>query len=244
MTFIVHPAIDVRDGRVVRLRQGDYAQETRYAMSPLALAREYAGQGAEWLHLVDLDAARLGGNTLHPLVRAITATTPLRVQVGGGVRTQADVQGLLDAGAARVVVGSVAVRKPGQVIDWLRQFGADRLTIALDTRRNEDGEWRLPIHGWTESSPHTLFQLARDYADAGLRNLLCTDIARDGMLAGPATELYAELHARLPSLAIQASGGIRDADDVRAVREAGCAGAVLGKALLDGNMTLQEALAC
>ncbi|MGG6463518.1 1-(5-phosphoribosyl)-5-[(5-phosphoribosylamino)methylideneamino]imidazole-4-carboxamide isomerase [Solilutibacter silvestris] len=244
MSFTVYPAIDVRDGRVVRLRQGDYAQETRYGDDPLALATRYSEAGAKWLHLVDLDAARAGGYTLAPLLRTISDRTSLHVQTGGGVRDEAGVEAILEAGAQRVVVGSLAVREPELVKGWLRTFGAEHLTIALDTRQDDDGEWRLPVHGWTESSGQTLFDLAADYADAGLQHLLCTDISRDGMLSGPSLGLYGELCRRFPQLEVQASGGIRDAADVAAARKAGCAGAVLGKSLLDGRLSLEDALRC
>ena len=244
MSFIVYPAIDVRGGRVVRLRQGDYAVETRYRDQPLALAERYAQTGARWLHLVDLDAARAGGYTLQPLLREIAAQTGLQVQTGGGVRSRDDVAALLEAGAARVVIGSLAVREPDTVIAWLQEFGSERITVALDTRLDDDGQWRLPVHGWTETAADTLNVLAQRYADAGLRHLLCTDIARDGMLAGPNLALYHALCAAQPTLAVQASGGVRDVADVAASRLAGCAGAVLGKALLEGRLSLDEALAC
>lgn len=244
MSFTVYPAIDVRDGRVVRLRQGDYAQETRYAPAPLELARQYAAAGATWLHLVDLDAARDGGYTLAPLLHDIAAHTTLRVQTGGGVRSEDEVQRVLDAGAARVVVGSVAVREPARVAGWIERFGADRITVALDTRQDGDGIWRMPLHGWTEASTTTLDELLHVYADSGLVHVLCTDIGRDGMLSGPNLALYAYLHERLPHLRLQASGGVRDTADVIASRDAGCAGAVLGKALLDGRLDLAEALSC
>ncbi len=244
MSFTAYPAIDVRDGRVVRLRQGDYAQETRYDDDPFTLALRYSEQGAQWLHLVDLDAARDGGYRLAPLLRSLSEHTGLHVQTGGGVRAEKDVDAILEAGAQRVVIGSLAVREPGLVEGWLRTFGAEHLTIALDARQDEDGEWRLPVHGWTESSPQTLFDLAAGYTDAGLRHLLCTDISRDGMLSGPSLELYGEVCRRFPRLQVQASGGIRDAADVSGARAAGCAGAVLGKSLLDGRLSLAEALQC
>jgi phosphoribosylformimino-5-aminoimidazole carboxamide ribotide isomerase len=244
MSFTVYPAIDVRDGRVVRLRQGDYAEETRYGDDPLLFAKRYADAGAAWLHLVDLDAAKAGGYTLHPLLRDIVAGTALQVQTGGGVRTRADVASLLDAGAARVVVGSLAVRDPGSVLAWIGEFGSERITVALDTRRDADGTWRLPVHGWTETASETLDELLRRYADGGLRHLLCTDIDRDGMLSGPNIALYRDACAAHSSLRLQASGGVRDVADVIAAREAGCSGAVLGKALLEGRLSLPEALAC
>jgi len=244
MSFIVYPALDIREGRVVRLRQGDYAQETRYGDDPLPRAQAFEAQGANWMHLVDLDAARAGGYTLAPLLGAIRAHTGLQVQTGGGVRGRDDVARILDAGASRVVVGSLAVREPEQVIGWLGEFGPERITIALDARQDERGLWQLPVHGWTENAGVTLDVLADRYAAADLRHLLCTDIARDGMLAGPNLELYRHLAARLPDVAVQASGGVRDVADVAAARAAGCAGAVLGKALLEQRMDLAEALAC
>ncbi|UYB50595.1 1-(5-phosphoribosyl)-5-[(5-phosphoribosylamino)methylideneamino]imidazole-4-carboxamide isomerase [Xanthomonas sp. AM6] len=244
MSFIVYPALDIRDGRVVRLAQGDYARETHYGDDPLPRAQAFADAGAGWMHLVDLDAARAGGYTLAPLLSQIRAQTGLQVQTGGGVRSRADVQRMLDAGAARVVIGSLAVRDRESVLEWLAEFGAERITVALDTRQDAQGVWRLPVLGWTETSALTLEALAAEYAAAGLKHLLCTDIARDGMLSGPNLALYAYLRQIAPGVDVQASGGIRDAADVRAAREAGCAGAVLGKALLEGRLTLDEALAC
>lgn len=244
MSFLVYPALDIRDGRVVRLRQGDYAQETRYGDDPLPRAQAFATQGAQWMHLVDLDAARAGGYTLAPLLAQIRSSTALQVQTGGGVRERDDVARLLDAGASRVVVGSLAVRAADTVMGWLAEFGAERITIALDARQDAQGQWQLPIHGWTESAGVTLDDLAQRYAEAGMRHVLCTDIARDGMLAGPNLELYAHLVKHLPGVAVQASGGIRDVADVVAARAAGCGGAILGKALLEQRMDLAEALAC
>lgn len=232
------PAIDVRDGRVVRLAQGDYARETRYPADPLELALAYAAAGARWLHLVDLDAARLGGYTLADRLRGIAEDGRLRVQSGGGVRSGDDVQRILDAGASRVVVGSLAVREPARVAGWLRRFGAERIVLALDARRDAGGGWRLPVHGWTESADATLDELLAHYTEAGARHLLCTDIERDGMLSGPNLGLYRELAERWPAFALQASGGVRDAADVAAAGAAGCAAVVLGRALLEGRLAL------
>ena len=241
--FVLYPAIDVREGRVVRLRQGDYAQETRYADDPLALASRYAEAGARWLHLVDLDAARVGGYTLAPLLGALKRSTRLKVQTGGGVRSEDDVEALLAAGADRVVVGSLAVREPGRVAAWIARFGAERLTLALDTRRDEEGRWRLPVHGWTESGGKELDVLAAAYAEVGLRHLLCTDISRDGMLSGPNFDLYRYLCQRFPRIAVQASGGVSAASDVAQAKAVGCGGVVLGKALLDGRFALADVIA-
>ena len=246
--FVVYPVIDVRDGRVVRLRQGDYAQETQYADDPCALAETYASDGSTWLHLVDLDAARAGGYMLVPLLRRIKSSTGLRVQTGGGVRSAADVDALLDAGADRVVIGSLSVRAPELVAGWIAQYGAERIVVALDTRVDAHGRWQLPIHGWTEVAANgrggDLESVLAAYAANSLRHLLCTDITRDGMLSGPNCDLYRQLHALAPDIAIQASGGVRDLDDLRAARDAGCAGAILGRALLEGNLDLAGALAC
>lgn len=242
--FTVYPAIDVRDGRVVRLAQGDYARETRYEPSPLAAVQAYAAQGAQWLHLVDLDAARAGGYTLAPLLREIRATTALQVQTGGGVRSRDDVAAILEAGAARVVIGSLAVRETDIVLGWIEEFGADRITVALDARQDEAGTWTLPVHGWTETAAETLDALALRFQQGGLRHLLSTDIARDGMLSGPNFDLYSHIARVAPQLRVQASGGVREVADVSTARTNGCAGIVLGRALLEGRFALPEALAC
>ena len=241
-SYTLYPAIDVRHGRIVRLAQGDYAQETRYGDDPLALARDYAQQGARWLHLVDLDAARAGGYTLSVLVGRIVGEAGLQVQTGGGVRSRDDVQRILDAGAARVVIGSLAVREADMVCDWIDEFGSDRITVALDTRQDREGVWRLPVHGWTETAGGTLEAMARRYAQRGLRHLLCTDISRDGMMTGPNLDLYRLLVAQVPDVELQASGGVRDLADVLAAQACGCAGIVLGRSLLEGRLQLPEAL--
>lgn len=242
--FTAYPAIDVRDGRVVRLQQGDYDRETRYADDPFAVAMRYADAGARWLHLVDLDAARAGGYTLAPLLRRIADDGRLQVQTGGGVRDEAAVATMLEQGASRVVIGSLAVRDPARVDAWLQRYGAERITIALDTRQDDDGAWQLPVHGWTERAELDLDACLRHYRDAGARHLLCTDIARDGMMRGPNIDLYRMIVARDEGFALQASGGVRDVADIVASREAGCAGAVLGRALLEGGIDLKDALAC
>jgi phosphoribosylformimino-5-aminoimidazole carboxamide ribotide isomerase len=240
---LVIPAIDLRGGRVVRLAQGDYARETAYPVEPLALARQYADAGAAWLHVVDLDGARSGELENLRVIEAV-AKTRLAVQAGGGVRETGDLCRLFDAGVARVVVGSVAVRAPEVVESWLAEFGAERLCIALDTRRDDGGRWTLPAKGWTESSPLDLDALAPRYLGAGARHLLCTDITRDGMLSGPNLDLYAHLLRIAPGAQLQASGGVRDVADLRALRDSGAAGAILGRSLLEGRMTLAEALQC
>ncbi|MFC0154417.1 1-(5-phosphoribosyl)-5-[(5-phosphoribosylamino)methylideneamino]imidazole-4-carboxamide isomerase [Xanthomonas dyei] len=244
MSFTVYPALDIRNGRVVRLLQGDYARETQYGDDVLPRAQAFADAGAQWMHLVDLDAAKAGGYTLAGTLGEIARATGLQMQTGGGVRSRDDVARILDAGAARVVIGSLAVRESDTVIAWLQEFGADRLTIALDTRQDAAGVWQLPVHGWTEAAEATLDQLAVRYAQAGLQHLLCTDIARDGMLSGPNMDLYAHLRALTPQLQVQVSGGARNLADVAAAKASGCAGIVLGKALLEGHLDLKDALAC
>ncbi|MFK5583335.1 MULTISPECIES: 1-(5-phosphoribosyl)-5-[(5-phosphoribosylamino)methylideneamino]imidazole-4-carboxamide isomerase [unclassified Serinicoccus] len=240
--FTVYPAIDVRDGAVVRLLKGDYEQETRYTDNPVAVAENYARSGAAWLHLVDLDAARAGGYTLGSTLTRIVETTGLQVQTGGGVRSEDDVQRLLDAGATRVVVGSLAVHEPETVAQWLHRFGPERITVALDTRIGPDGTWMLPTAGWTSVGEQELTATLHRYQGSGLRHVLCTDIGRDGTLSGPNFHLYTMLTRSNPALDVQASGGARSVDDVRTARKHGCAGIILGKALLEGRFTVAEAV--
>lgn len=244
MSLTIYPAIDVRGGRVVRLEQGDFGKQSDYGQAPVALAQHYESEGARWLHLVDLDAALGGGYSLLPLVGQLKSSTTLRLQTGGGVRSERDVERLLRAGVDRVVVGTVAVHEPAKVLDWMQRYGAERMVIALDTRRDNEGRWRLPVRGWTEDSPLVLDHVLDAYCGKGLVHLLCTDIARDGMLTGFNLPLYQRLGARWPQISLQASGGATDLGDLRLLREAGVAGAVLGRALLEGKFSLEEALAC
>ena len=237
------PAIDLRAGHVVRLAQGDYARETLYPVDPVSLARSYDAVGARLLHVVDLDGARSGALENLRVIEAIAATS-MPVQAGGGVRGESDVQRLFDAGVARVVVGSVAVREPERVETWIGRYGPERICIALDTRADAAGWWTLPVKGWTEVAPSGLDELARRYARAGARHLLCTDIERDGMMSGPNFALYAHLRDIAPDLAVQASGGVRGLDDLRMLRDGGAAAAILGRSLLEGRLDLAEALQC
>jgi phosphoribosylformimino-5-aminoimidazole carboxamide ribotide isomerase len=235
------PAIDLRAGQVVRLAQGDYARQTVYPNDPVALAASYAAAGARWLHVVDLDGAQAGGLVNLPVIEAL-ARTGLRLQAGGGVRAVADVHRLLDAGVERVVLGSVAIRDPVRVAGWLERHGGERFTIALDTRWVDD-RWMLPSAGWTRAEARTLDELAPWYAAHGAKHLLCTDIDRDGMLAGCNLALYRHLLEIAPTLDVQASGGVRSVEDIRAARAVGAGGVILGRALLEGRFGLAEALA-
>jgi phosphoribosylformimino-5-aminoimidazole carboxamide ribotide isomerase len=239
----VIPAIDLRAGRVVRLKQGDYARETAYPNDPVQLAIEYANAGATWLHVVDLDGARSGSLDNLKTIAAI-ASGSLRVQAGGGVRNVDDVERLFDAGVARAVIGSVAVTEPEKVEKWISDYGRERICIALDTKADAEGVWRLPVRGWTHVSGEILDDFAPRYAAAGALHLLCTDISRDGMLSGPNLALYEHLALSFPELAIQASGGVRDTADVHQLRACGVTGVVLGRSLLEGRLTLDEALRC
>lgn len=239
--FEVLPALELQGGQTVRVRQGDYAQGTSYRVEPLVLAHDYAAAGANWLHLIDLDGARNGTLANLRVIEAI-AHGLLAVQVGGGVRSAADLRRLLDAGASRVTVGSVAVQDPDTACGWIADFGAERICIALEVRE-EHGAWRPANAGRARRTLHTLETLASRFAAAGAKHVLCTDVDREGALLGPNLALYTYLRALAPDLAVQASSDVRDAGDVRALREAGLAGVVLGRSLLEGRLTLADALA-
>lgn len=241
--MIVIPAIDLRDGRVVRLKQGDYSRQCDYDLDALELATRYAAAGAKRLHVVDLDAARDGVRRNRSRVFDIAESLDIAIQAGGGVREEADLVALFRAKVAAAVVGSVAVREPARVIEWARAYGRERIVVALDTRC-VDGVWTLPIHGWTVASGINLYERIESFLDAGLDQFLITDIERDGMLAGPSLELYAALRQRFPQARIQASGGVDGTTALAALKGVGVAGAIVGRALLEGRLDLDEALAC
>jgi phosphoribosylformimino-5-aminoimidazole carboxamide ribotide isomerase len=232
------PAIDLRDGRCVRLLKGDFDQETRYAVDPLELATHYRDLGARWLHVVDLDGAKRGEPVNLELIRQIHATG-IAVQLGGGIRSRANLERALGV-ASRVVIGSLAVSDPKLVTAWLRELGPERFTLALDVRLTTEGAPMIATHGWTRASTLTLADAIDAYATAGLRHVLCTDIDRDGALSGPNTELYRDCVARWPGIEFQASGGVRHLADLEALAAAGVAATVSGKALLEGKLTPEE----
>lgn len=240
--MLIYPAIDLKDGRCVRLSQGDFDTETRYG-DPVAQACRFAEAGARWIHVVDLDGARAGAARQSDLIGVIVEASRVNVQCGGGVRTAEDIAALLDIGVARVVVGSAAVKQPGDVLTWIDAFGAEKVCAAFDVRPSANG-FVVAAEGWKEASGVMLFDAVGRYAGGALRHALITDVSRDGMLTGPNTVLYAELKVRFPSLAVQASGGVAGLADLIALKGAGADGAVVGRALYEKRLTLEDALAC
>jgi phosphoribosylformimino-5-aminoimidazole carboxamide ribotide isomerase len=233
------PAIDIRDGRCVRLLQGDFDRETRYSYDPVELAMRYRDSGARWLHVVDLDGAKRGESVNLPLIERMRAASGLKVQLGGGIRSRAGLA-LALAAVERAVIGSLAVTEPETVGEWLEEIGGDRITLALDVRLDAAGTAHVATHGWTQASPLTLADAIERYTVRGLRHVLCTDIERDGAMTGPNIALYADCVRRWPRIAFVASGGVRGAADLGALAQTGVAGAVSGKALLEGKLTVEE----
>lgn len=234
------PAIDLRGGRVVRLFQGNFDAETRYELTPGELLGRYAAAGAGRVHVVDLDGARDGSPGNRPLVEALAARGAPRIQSGGGLRSEDALRSLFAAGVERAVVGSLAVTEPERVLGWFGEFGAERIVLALDVRLDAEGVPTVATHGWREQSALTLWQALAPYLSAGLRHVLCTDVGRDGALAGPNLDLYREAVARFPGVAWQASGGIRAARDLHDLAATGVAAAVSGKALIEGRIRAEE----
>ena len=239
---MIIPALDLIDGSVVRLHQGDYGQQRDYRNTPLPRLQDYQQQGAQVLHLVDLTGAKDPAARQIPLLRSLLAGVNVPVQVGGGIRTEQDVEALLAAGAARVVVGSTAVKQQKTVQGWFERFGADALVLALDVRIDAQGTKQVAVSGWQENSDATLEQLVEAYLPFGLKHVLCTDISRDGTLAGSNVALYREVSQRYPQVAFQASGGIGNLDDIAALRGSGVQGIIVGRALLEGKFNVKEAI--
>ena len=241
---MIIPAIDLIDGCVVRLHQGDYGARRDYGEDPLARLQRYQASGAQLLHIVDLTGAKDPKARQIPLLRELLSSLSIPVHTGGGIRSADDVRSLLDAGAARVVVGSAAVKRTDEVAGWMKTFGADKLVLALDVRINKAGNAEVAVSGWQENSGVLMDDLIRAFEPAGLRYVLTTDISKDGTLAGPNTALYAKLAQTFPNIDFQASGGIGSLDDIRAVSHTGAAGVIVGRALLEGKFTLEEAIEC
>ncbi|QWT40616.1 1-(5-phosphoribosyl)-5-[(5-phosphoribosylamino)methylideneamino]imidazole-4-carboxamide isomerase [Dickeya dadantii] len=241
---MIIPALDLIDGQVVRLHQGDYGQQRQYGSDPLPRLQDYQQQGASVQHLVDLTGAKDPAARQIPLLKTLLAGVSVPVQVGGGIRTEQDVEALLAAGASRVVIGSTAVKQPELVQQWFTRYGADALVLALDVRIDADGVKNIAISGWQENSGITLEDTVERYLPFGLKHVLCTDISRDGTLQGSNVELYREISTHYPQVAFQASGGIGSLADIAALRDSGVQGVIVGRALLEGKFNVTEAISC
>ncbi len=238
------PAIDLIDGEVVRLFQGDYQQKTQYQYTAKERQDAYAKAGATVMHFVDLDGAKDSTKRQLSLLKTLVKHDSMTIQVGGGVRCKADVQQLLSLGADRIVIGSLAIKEPALVQQWLTEFGGEHIVLALDVKIDASGNKTLPTHGWIKDSGVNLESLLDDYIAAGLIHVLCTDISKDGTLSGSNVEMYQELCQQYPSIKWQASGGIGSLADIKALIPTGVDGVILGRSLLEGKFTLEEAIAC
>ncbi len=238
------PAIDLIGGEVVRLYQGDYQQKTNYQFSPAERQQAYAQAGAKVMHFVDLDGAKDSNNRQLETLKSLVNHPKMIIQVGGGVRCEDDIKQLLDLGADRVVIGSLAIKQPERVIEWLVKYGSEKIVLALDIKIDANGNKTLPTHGWIEDSGVNLEDLLSQYQDAGVKHVLCTDISKDGTLTGTNVELYKEVCQKYPDIHWQASGGIGSLDDIKALIPTGVKGVILGRSLLEGKFTLEEAIAC
>jgi len=236
----VIPAIDLQSGKCVRLYKGDFTQTTEYSDDPAAVARQFAELQASDLHIVDLDGARSGTQENRDVVKAIAAETSMAVQVGGGIRDRNTLSAWLDAGVSRCVIGSLAITEPDAVKSWIVQFGADKIVLALDVHIDEIGVPVVTTHGWTRNSSTSVYECIDDYRSLGLRHVLCTDVSRDGAMTGPNIALYADILSQFPDLQLQASGGVRNVQDLRSLRDRGLPAAITGRALLDGKITAAE----
>ena len=236
----VIPAIDLRQGQCVRLFQGDFDRQTNYSDDPVSLAGSYNDMGFRDLHIVDLDGARSGRQENQEIIRNIIDSNDMTIQIGGGIRTESQLESWLDAGVARIVIGSLAIIRPRLVSDWLSSYGPEKIVLALDVTVDDAGVPRLVTHGWTRSGDMTLWQCINTYLQVDLRHVLCTDISRDGAMTGPNIKLYAQLIEKYPHILLQASGGVRDIDDLKALKHIGAPAAISGRALLDGKIKTGE----
>lgn len=241
---MIIPAIDLIEGQVVRLYQGDYNQKTTFDLSPLAQLKSYQEQGADLLHIVDLTGAKDPMKRQTQLIASLVQGLDTPIQVGGGVRTEAQLSELLEIGVSRVVIGSLAVKEPELVKSWFVKYGSDAICLALDVNINEIGEKIVAVSGWQSGGGKTLESLVAEFTEVGLKHALVTDISRDGTLKGANTELYQEISTAYPEINWQASGGIATLADVNAVKESGANGIIIGKALLINQFTVEEAITC
>jgi phosphoribosylformimino-5-aminoimidazole carboxamide ribotide isomerase len=229
------PAIDIIDGKCVRLTQGDYGQKKIYNERPLEVALAFQDAGLRRLHLVDLDGAKTGAVRNWKVLETIAAKTDLVIDFGGGIKTAADVEIVFNSGGALATVGSIAVKEGSLFVGWLMEYGADRFLLGADVK-----EEKIAVSGWLETTDRWVYDFIGEYIEKGVKQIFCTDVGKDGLLQGPALELYKNIIGKFPELHFIASGGVSGMDDVRRLAEIGCKGVIIGKAIYEGRITLKE----
>jgi phosphoribosylformimino-5-aminoimidazole carboxamide ribotide isomerase len=229
------PAIDLIDGKCVRLTQGDYGQKKIYNENPLEVAKQFQDAGLQYLHLVDLDGAKAGKVVNWNVVQQITSNTALNVDFGGGIKTDDEMSKLFDLGVKQVNLGSIAVKDRAKVLSWVEKFGAEKIILSADVKNDF-----IAIHGWQEKSSLNIFDFINDYIQYGIIYVTCTDISTDGTLEGPNIDLYRKLLVRFPSIRLVASGGVGSLDDVVKLKSIAVDGVIIGKAIYERNVTLEQ----
>lgn len=233
MHFI--PAIDIIDGKCVRLTQGDYAQKKVYNERPVEVAKQFEDAGIQRLHLVDLDGAKAKHIVNYKVLEQIASRTKLKIDFGGGLKSDEDIRIAFESGAAQVTGGTIAVKDPDTFRAWIANYGSERIILGSDVK-----DRKIAVSGWQEQSDLDLLPFLEDYFEQGIRYTICTDISKDGLLQGTALELYKDIRDTLPDVQLIASGGVTTMDDIHRLREIGCFGAIVGKAIYEGRISLQD----
>lgn len=233
--MLVIPAIDIIDGKCVRLTQGDYAQKTIYNEDPLEVAKEFEAAGLHRLHLVDLDGAKAGSVKNWKVLESIAANTSLIIDFGGGIKKEEDLKLVFDSGAALATIGSLAVKNETLFLEWIKKYGADRFLLGADVK-----EEKIAIGGWLETTDIDIYDFIEKYIAHGITQIFCTDVSRDGKLEGPSLSLYQNIIERFPRLFFIASGGVSSIADLDDLKRIGCAGAIVGKAIYENRISIHE----
>lgn len=229
------PAIDIIDGKCVRLTQGDYGQKTIYNENPLEVAKQFEAAGLQRLHLVDLDGAKAGKVTNWKVLESIAGNTSLEIDFGGGIKNESDLKIVFESGAALATIGSLAVKQERLFVSWLDIYGADKFLVGADVK-----EEKIAIGGWLETTEIDIYTFIQSYLANGIQQLFCTDVSKDGKLEGPSTELYQKIIQRFPKLHFIASGGVATMDDLEELKRIGCQGVIIGKAIYEGRIDLAD----
>lgn len=229
------PAIDIIDGKCVRLTHGDYSQKKIYNERPLEVARQFEDAGLKRLHLVDLDGAKAGAVKNWKVLEAIAGKTSLTIDFGGGIKSEQDLAIVFDSGAALATVGSIAVKDEALLVHWMDAWGAAKFLLGADVK-----EEKITITGWTEQTDIWIYDFIQNYISKGIKQIFCTDVAKDGALEGPSTELYKNIVTKFPELHFMASGGVSSIDDLHQLADVGCRGVIIGKAIYEGRISLAE----